>query len=41
MNDCRETGRMLAAHLAVRVTVGFLSAARPRLACAGGIGPHS
>jgi sirohydrochlorin ferrochelatase len=34
VEDCREVGRMLAAHLGVRVTVGFLSAASPRLACA-------
>lgn len=34
VDDCREAGRMLAAYLGVRVTVGFLSAARPRLACA-------
>ncbi|RJT84672.1 cobalamin biosynthesis protein CbiX [Cryobacterium melibiosiphilum] len=34
VEDCREVGRMLAARLGVRVTVGFLSAASPRLACA-------
>ncbi|TFD55316.1 cobalamin biosynthesis protein CbiX [Cryobacterium frigoriphilum] len=32
--DCREVGRMLAARLGARVTVGFLSAASPRLGCA-------
>ncbi|WP_104178114.1 sirohydrochlorin chelatase [Cryobacterium sp. Y50] len=32
--DCRRIGEMLAQRLGVRVTVGFLSAATPRLACA-------
>ena len=32
--DCRRIGEMLAERLGARVTVGFLSAAMPRLACA-------
>ncbi len=31
VEDCREVGRMLAARLHARVTVGFISAATPRL----------
>ncbi|TFD19132.1 cobalamin biosynthesis protein CbiX [Cryobacterium sp. TMS1-13-1] len=34
VEDCRRIGEMLAQRLGVRVTVGFLSAASPRLACA-------
>lgn len=34
VEDCREVGRLLADFLGVRVTVGFLSAASPRLGCA-------
>jgi sirohydrochlorin ferrochelatase len=34
VEDCRRIGEMLALRLGVRVTVGFLSAAAPRLACA-------
>ena len=34
VQDCHEMGRMLAARLGTRVSVGFLSAASPRLACA-------
>lgn len=34
VEDCHEMGHMLAARLGTRVSVGFLSAASPRLACA-------
>ncbi|MCY7405319.1 MAG: cobalamin biosynthesis protein CbiX [Cryobacterium sp.] len=34
VNDCRTVGAQLERRLGVRVTVGFLSAATPRLACA-------